>query len=70
MTEQEKHEEKMRLQYEIAKRKMTLQKYKEDVEQVELFSMERSDYEQKKEFCKNIVLELRSLEQQMKNLEQ
>lgn len=66
MTEQEKHEEKMRLQYEIAKRKLNLQKYKEDVEQVELFGMERADYEEKKAQCVQIIEELRALENQLK----
>lgn len=42
--------------------KQKLAKYKEDVEQVELFDMERSDYEQKKQMCANIILELRQLE--------
>lgn len=41
-------------------------KYKEDVEQVELFGMQRDDYEEKKEMCKNIILELRELEAQLK----
>lgn len=42
--------------------KQELKKFKEDVEQVELFDMERSDYEQKKIRCANIILELRNLE--------
>ena len=42
--------------------KEQLQKYKEDVEQVELFGMERSDYEEKKQTCANIILQLRELE--------
>lgn len=50
----------------IMELKQLLQKYKEDVEQVELFDMERSDYETKKQYCKNIILELRSLESQLK----
>lgn len=49
--------------------KVVLQKYKEDVEQVELFGMQRDDYEQKKEKCKNIILELRQLEKQLKEQE-
>lgn len=56
-------------QQQIAQLKATLQKYKEDVEQVELFRMERSDYEAKVEYCKNIILELRTLENQLKQLE-
>lgn len=46
--------------------KLDLAKYKEDVEQVELFGMQRDDYEQKKEMCKNIILQLRQLESQLK----
>ena len=47
---------------QINQLKQKLVKYKEDVEQVELFGMERSDYEQKKQMCANIILELRQLE--------
>lgn len=54
------------LQNQIQELKSQLQKYKEDVEQVELFGMERSDYEEKKALCKDIVLELRELESQIK----
>lgn len=32
------------------------------VEQVELFGMERSDYEEKKRLCAEMIIELRSLE--------
>ena len=46
--------------------KHQLQKYKEDVEQVELFGMEREDYEQKKLACKNIIIQLRELEAQIR----
>ena len=42
--------------------KTLLNKYKEDVEQVELFGMERADYEEKKILCANMILELRQLE--------
>lgn len=42
--------------------KEQLQKYKEDVEQVELFGMQRDDYEEKKSACATIILELRVLE--------
>lgn len=42
--------------------KQELVKWKEDVEQVELFGMERADYEQKKTRCAEIILELRELE--------
>ena len=48
--------------------KRELEKYKEDVEQVELFGMERADYEEKKTKCAEIILELRVLEKQLKEL--
>lgn len=51
---------------EIKTLKQELAKYKEDVEQVELFGMERADYEQKKTRCAEIILELRELEQKLK----
>jgi hypothetical protein len=50
----------------ITSLKQELEKYKEDVEQVELFGMERADYEQKKTLCAEIILELRELEQKLK----
>lgn len=56
--------EKARIQ--ISDKKAMLEKYKEDVEQVELFGMERDDYEEKKKVCVNLILELRSLEQIIK----
>lgn len=46
----------------IQELKKTLVKYKEDVEQVELFGMQRDDYEEKKQECVNIILRLRELE--------
>lgn len=46
----------------IAEKKALLIKYREDVEQVDLFGLERSDYEEKKELCRQLVLELRELE--------
>ena len=51
----------------IAEIKKILEKYKEDVEQVELFGMERTDYAEKKELCKNMILQLRELERGLKN---
>lgn len=42
--------------------KKELQKIKEDVEQVELFGMERTDFETKKQRCIEIILQLRGLE--------
>lgn len=46
----------------IEELKQKLTKYKEDVEQVKLFGMGRSDYEEKKKLCADIILELRELE--------
>ena len=63
MTEQEKYQINCRIQ----DLKLQIAKYKEDVEQVELFGMHRDDYEQKKELCKSIILELRKLEAQLKD---
>lgn len=57
------------LQNQIQNLKNQLQKYKEDIEQVELFDMEREDYENKKELCKNLVLELRELEKELRGKE-
>ena len=42
--------------------KIQLERYKEDVEQVELFDMERDDYEQKKQLCKSLIIKIRGLE--------
>ena len=47
---------------QIGTLKAQLQKYKEDVEQVELFDMQRADYAEKKRMCAEIVLQLRELE--------
>ena len=49
----------------IKELKQQIAKFKEDIEQVELFGMERADYEEKKQLCKNIILELRELEEQL-----
>lgn len=46
----------------IGELKDLLRKYKEDVEQVELFGMERNDYAEKKAQCAEIIKELRALE--------
>lgn len=45
-----------------APKKALLLKYREDVEQVDLFGMEREDYEEKKAACRTLVEELRALE--------
>lgn len=52
---------------EIKQIKETLEKYKEDVEQVELFGMERTDYEEKKKLCSNMILQLRELEKSLED---
>lgn len=41
-----------------------LDKYKEDVEQVTLFGMERADFEEKKHKCQELIIRLRELEKQ------
>ena len=53
---------KIELEKTIREKKALLNKYREDVEQVDLFGMEREDYEEKKELCKQLVYELRELE--------
>ena len=54
------------IQNRIRNLKRELEKCKEDVEQVELFSMERTDYASKKARCVEIILELRELEKELK----
>lgn len=49
----------------IKEKKALLNKYREDVEQVDLFGMERADYEEKKIACRTLVEELRVLERQL-----
>lgn len=51
----------------IAKKKALLNKYREDVEQVDLFGMERADYAEKKATCKTLVEELRELEKELRS---
>ena len=53
---------KMELAKTIREKKALLNKYREDVEQVDLFEMVRDDYSEKKELCKQLVYELRELE--------
>lgn len=50
----------------IREKKALLNKYREDVEQVDLFGMVRDDYAEKKELCKQLVYELRELEASLK----
>ena len=57
---------KMELAKTIREKKALLNKYREDVEQVDLFGMERADYAEKKELCKQLVYELRELEASFK----
>lgn len=51
----------------ITKKKALLVKYREDVEQVDLFGMERADYAEKKAACKTLVEELRALEKELRS---
>ena len=57
-------------QNEIAELKAEIIKTKEDVEQVELFGMERSDYTQKKARCVEIIQRLRVLEARLEELKE
>lgn len=50
---------------QINAKKAMLTKYREDVEQVDLFSMTRVDYDEKKKLCKQLVEELRELEKKL-----
>ena len=60
LTEEQKA--KIELAKTIREKKALLNKYREDVEQVDLFGMERADYEEKKALCKQLVFELREME--------
>ena len=57
---------KIELAKTIREKKALLNKYREDVEQVDLFGMERADYAEKKELCKQLVYELREMEALLK----
>lgn len=57
---------KSQIEQEIATLKNEIARIKEDVEQVELFGMEREDFETKKQRCAEIVLRLRVLEAQLR----
>ena len=59
--------EKELARIEIGKLKQELARWKEDVEQVELFGMVRNDYEQKKNRCTEIIVQLRKLEKVVNN---
>ena len=54
-----------RIQAQITEKKALLLKYREDVEQVDLFGMKRADYEEKKAACRTLVEELRVLEKNL-----
>lgn len=62
----EEQKAKIELAKTIREKKALLNKYREDVEQVDLFGMERADYAEKKELCKQLVYELRELEASFK----
>ena len=62
----EEQKAKIELAKTIREKKSLLNKYREDVEQVDLFGMERADYEEKKEICKQLVYELREIEALLK----
>lgn len=64
LTEEQKA--KVELEKTIREKKALLNKYREDVEQVDLFGMERADYEEKKILCKQLVYELREMEALLK----
>ena len=55
---------------EICELRQEIIKAKEDVEQVELFGMERSDYTQKKARCVEIIQRLRVLEARLEELKE
>jgi len=65
--QEEKRQKIEKITNQIKDKKELLQNYKEDIEQVELFDMKREDYENKKELCKNLVLELRELEKELRD---
>ena len=62
----EEQKAKIELSKTIREKKELLNKYREDVEQVDLFGMERADYAEKKELCKQLVYELREMEALLK----
>lgn len=61
------HAARKALLSQIAAKKVLLVKYREDVEQVDLFGMERADYAKKKAACKTLVEELRALEKELRS---
>lgn len=61
----EEIKQRFELETQINAKKKLLNKYREDVEQVDLFGMSREDYESKKVLCIQLVTELRVLEKQL-----
>ena len=64
----EEQKAKIELSKTIREKKALLNKYREDVEQVDLFGMVRNDYSEKKELCKQLVYELREMEALFKTM--
>lgn len=60
--------QKDQIRQEIHELKAEIIKAKEDVEQVELFGMERQDYDRKKARCVEIILRLRELEARLNEM--
>ncbi len=48
----------------VSQLKAKLEAYKYDIQQVDLFGMERDDYEEKKAMCREIIIQLRELEKE------
>lgn len=55
-------EEKQKLLFE---KKAQMDRYMEDIEQVVLLDIERSDFEEKKTLCKQLLIEIRQLEKEL-----
>ena len=68
LVERERSANRYDKEQQIRELKDQLQKYKEDVEQVDLFGMQRNDYQEKKQRCAEIVLQLRQLESEVQDV--
>ena len=68
LAERERSANRYAKEQQIRELKEQLQKYKEDVEQVDLFGMQRNDYQEKKQRCAEIVLQLRQLESEVQDV--
>ena len=55
-------EEKQKLLFE---KKAQMDRYMEDIEQVVLLGIERSDFEEKKTLCRQLLTEIRQLEKEL-----